>query len=108
MDGQGRRRYGADRQHETTACRLAQCGDGQGDGHREAGREETGWNLKRFVAVGNNGSDLTMLEASGQRVAVGEREPSLVEIAHGVLSPDDHPIEACVKRYFVMDVADNG
>lgn len=59
------------------------------------------WDLGRFVAMGNDITDLPVFEVVGTGAAVGSGDPELTSAAAWVLQRDDpHPVATCVRTYF--------
>lgn len=60
-----------------------------------------GWDLRQFVAVGNDLLDLPLFQVVGYGIAVGRKQPELVAEADAVIGEEDPlPILTCISRYF--------
>lgn len=59
------------------------------------------WDLRKFVAIGDDRTDLPLFAEVGLSIAVGTRFPELTELVEQQLSPDrSDAIAACIDEYF--------
>lgn len=58
------------------------------------------WDLRTFIAMGNDLTDAPVFAEVGLGIAVGQRHPELVACAHRVLAPETPAlIAACIAEY---------